>query len=751
MNDGWVIAERSFHVEHLKAYEGLFTLGSGYMHVRGSLEEHIAGAPQNVTYPRMPANVTSEQFLQTKCRWGTYVPGVFGHHPLLNNEMVNLPFFLGIVPIADGERLDLETSRVEEYRRVLHLREATLTRQFIWRTASGKRIEVEFSRFVDAVRSHLCVQRLRVTPDTDLNLTIRSGIDADVRTNGYDHFAEVRLTPAGNDGIDCVVRTDAGDTVRILTRLLPAAAAWRHEAAGRTAELVADMTLPAGRTFTLEKRTAVTTSRDLQPAEPEDLLNRVQAVTCDELHAGHASAWEQRWRTCDVEIGGDDSSQLAMRASLFHLLRAHVTGDCRVAIDAKGYAGEAYWGRYFWDTEMFLLPFFLYTDPARARTLVDYRVQSLDGARRNAAKYGYPGARYGWESDAKGDDCCPNWQYADHEVHVTADVAYGLAHYARATGDEDYLQGPAAEVLVETARYWMARLDQRDGDDYLSLLGVMGPDEYTPISSNNAFTNAMVGVALFLAACYGRAGGATVEECEAFAAAADALPEPRSEDGTLVLQCEEFESLAEPRFDEHWKDRTRSFASQVSQERLYRTKCLKQADVLMLMMLFPDNYTDEEVRTAWNYYVPYTTHDSSLSAGAHAIVATRLGMKDEAWRFWQMGQGIDLDIAHGGAAEGIHIANAAAMWQMAVFGFAGMKTAMGTQVEICPLTFTPRLPDRWSRLAFPVVWKGVPVHVEITPQGVGVHNLGTQPLAVRVGDQDGIVQAGERLIWETQT
>ena len=750
MDNGWVVTEQPFRLEHLKAYEGLFTLGSGYMHVRGSLEEHISDAPQNVTYTRLPANVTSEKFQQTRCKWGTYVPGVFGRHPLLNNEMINLPYFLGIVPIADGERLDLEACQIEDYRRTLHLRTGVLTRTFVWRTASGKRLEVEFSRFISAARPHLCLQRLRLTPDTDLSLSIRAGIDADVRTNGYDHFTEVRLSPAGKAGIDCAVRTDAGETVRTLTRLLATPADWRYEPLERMAELVTTLALPAGRAFVLEKRTAVTSSRDLEPTDAEALLADAQPASYDDLRAEHTTAWERRWQTCDVEIGGDESSQLAMRVSLFHLLRAHVAGDCRVAIDAKGYAGEAYWGRYFWDTEMFLLPFFLYTEPARARTLADFRVQSLDGARRNAAKYGYPGARYGWESDAEGDDCCPNWQYGDHEIHVTADVVYGLAHYAHAIDDDGYLQGPAAEVLVQTARYWMARLDQREGDDYLSLLGVMGPDEYTPISSNNAFTNAMVGVALFLASCYGKAGGATAEECEAFAAAADALPEPRSEDGTLVLQCEEFESLAEPRFEEFWKDRTKSFAAQVSQERLYRSKCLKQADVLMLMMLFPDNYTDEEVRAAWDYYVPYTTHDSSLSAGAHAIVAARLGMMDEAWRFWRMGQGIDLDIEHGGAAEGIHIANAGAMWQMAVFGFAGMRTAMGTQAEICPLTFRPRLPEAWSRLAFPVVWKGVPAHVEITKDGVGIHNLGSKPLAVRVGDRDGVVSPGDRVIWENQ-
>ncbi|HPD31148.1 MAG TPA: glycosyl hydrolase family 65 protein, partial [Phycisphaerae bacterium] len=412
-----------------------------------------------------------------------------------------------------------------------------------------------------------------------------------------------------------------------------------------------------------------------------------------------------------------------------------------------GYAGEAYWGRYFWDTEMFLLPFYLYTNPVRARTLVDFRVQSLAGAKENANRYGYPGARSAWESDAEGRECCPNWQYADHEVHVTADVVYGLAHYAHATGNMDYLRGPAAEVILETARYWMARLDWREGDGYPSLLGVMGPDEYTPISNNNSYTNRMVAFALKTAAEIGPCAGASPSECEAFAAAAASLPIPRDKDGLLVLQCEGFDRLADARFDELWRDRDTTFAAQVSQERLYRCKCLKQADVLMLMMLFPGEFSDAEVRRAWDYYLPLTTHDSSLSAGVHAIVATRLKLMDEAWRFWMRARAIDLDVEHGGAAEGIHIANAGAVWQMLVLGFAGMRTAM--QAEM--LTLMPSLPAAWSRLAFPVVWQGQPVYVEIEPEEVRIANRGSAPLEVQIHDDRRVIAAQACGTWQRRT
>ena len=526
------------------------------------------------------------------------------------------------------------------------------------------------------------------------------------------------------------------------TRVAPATK-WQPEITSRRGTLRTSITLSPDQSYAVEKRTAVTTSRDPEPESAADLLSAAEALSFEELQAEHADVWRKRWENCDVVVEGDQRAQLALRAALYHLLRAHPGEAARVAIDAKGYAGEAYWGRYFWDSEVFLLPFYLYTDPPRARTLADFRVNTLAGARDNAGRYGYEGARYAWESDAEGRECCPNWQYADHQVHVTADVVYGLAHHARGSGDDDYLRGPAAEVVVETARYWMQRLDWRSGQDHPSLLGVMGPDEYTPISNNNAYTNRLVKFALQLAAQIGPTGGASVEECQAFARAAEGLPIPRDEDGLLVLQCEGFDALAEPRFDELWRDRSRPLAAQISQERLYRSKCLKQADVLMLMMLFPEEFGGAELRRAWEYYLPLTTHDSSLSAGVHAIVACRLGQWEDAWKFWQSAAELDLDVERGGAAEGIHIANAALVWQAAVFGFAGMQTAMQSDV----LTFRPRLPAAWSRLAFPIAWKDRRAHVDITRGQAAVTNRSGETLHVRVHGEAREIDPKATQVW----
>jgi kojibiose phosphorylase len=255
----------------------------------------------------------------------------------------------------------------------------------------------------------------------------------------------------------------------------------------------------------------------------------------------------------------------------------------------------------------------------------------------------------------------------------------------------------------------------------------MGPDEYTPISHNNSYTNRMAALNLSLAAKHGKEGGASDKECAEFERATKLLPIPRISK-TLVAQCEDFEKLADPQFDKLWKNRKKAFAAQVSQERLYRTRCSKQADVLMLMVLFPNEFTKDELKAAWDYYVPYCTHDSSLSPGAHALTALKLGLFNEAWKFWENTGGLDLDIDHGGAEQGIHIANCGSTWMVAVNGFGGLKSAMDTDT----LTLNPILPEKWKRLSFPIVWKGTNVKIDITKDSVTITNIDKNPITAEV-------------------
>ena len=747
MNKHWILEETEFKANTALAYEGLFTIGSGYLHTRGSLEENVSNNPQNITSPKQPvANASNFDHAATvvTSHWGTYVPGVFAHHPYMNEEIVNLPYFLGIEPTVAGEKLDMLTSKTSGYSRKLNMHDALIERDLIWHTAEGD-LKVNFERFISGVHPNLSVQRAAFTAvDRPVRISIKSGIDTDVRTNGEDHFIEFGSLEGGklqcevlrlsDNEVKSEVTTNVnralntgGDTITTVCRLISDDAKWEYVEEPRRGFLVSEFLVEPSKTLVIEKRSAVTTSRDLRPAAPEQILDETASMSYDRLLNEHKQYWNSRWEKSDVEIEGDDDSLRAIRASIFHLLRCHVTGDSRVAIDAKGTAGDLYYGRFFWDTEVYLVPFFLYTDPDRAKTLVDFRVNTLEGARKNAAKSGYRGARFPWESDHMGNDCCPamNWQYSVHEVHITADVVYAFAHYAANTSDE-YLKDPkTAETIVETARYWVDRVNWRDGDDYPSLLGVMGPDEYTALTSNNAYTNRMVKFALDIASKYGKFGGATDEEIQKFKEISEKLPIIRSDKNPdLIMQCEEFDNFAEPQFDKIWKDRSKHFAIFASQERLYRSKCLKQADVLMLLYLFINEFTDKEIKAAWDYYLQYTTHDSSLSRGAHAVLANKIGLENEAWEMFEGCKGQDLNVENGGAAEGIHIAGCGMNWQMVVFGIAGILNALQSD----KFSLNPHLPKHWTKVSFPFVWKGLQLYVQIDHNSIKIENRSDKPL-----------------------
>ncbi|MCX7001793.1 MAG: hypothetical protein NTV22_00805, partial [bacterium] len=250
MNSPWSIVESAFDVTAAKAYEGLFTLGSARLHVRGSFEEHLADAPQDCTNAGGDAP-------PLKVKWGTFVPGIYGTHPALRRQIVNLPFFLDLVPSVQGERLDMERSHLGEYHRTLDLRRALLTRALVWHTRAGAVVRLRFERFVSAARPALCVQRLILSADRAVTVTVCGGIDARVTSNNHDMFARVTLARQAANGIDCAVRTNGGDTIALRTVFAAPVVPWQFAQDGRCARLRTALRLRPGAEVVLEKRTAV--------------------------------------------------------------------------------------------------------------------------------------------------------------------------------------------------------------------------------------------------------------------------------------------------------------------------------------------------------------------------------------------------------------------------------------------------------------------------------------------------------------
>lgn len=724
---GWALVCPHFTLALNRHYESLFTIGGGLLNVRASLPEGLSDDPQNISFLRTPGNVTLETFRAAKSKWGTYVPGLMDRHPLLNEEMVNIPFLLGLEVAADGERLDMEHSRITHWHYWLDLRDGCVHRQVRWHTQRGAVLQIAFHMYVHLPAQLIVWQCVDVRVERGAaSVRVTPFLDGDVRTNGFDHFAQCAVWSDAHGELGITATLHNGQRVSECARVA-GGDTWQHHTNARRVALSCARRLRHGEDWRVTKLTAVATSLDAR--DPADAARaaaaRAAAAGDDACYAEHRALWDALWQRADVQIEGDPQSELALRASLYHLLRAHPRHP-RAAIDAKTNGGDAYWGRIHWDNEIFIAPFFIYTLPEWARPLLAYRYTTLPGARRGAAKLGYPGARFPWESGSTGEEECPSFQYADHEVHISSDVVLALWHYLCATQDETFLRAMAAEIIFEVARYWRGRIDHLPGSPHAHILCVMGPDEYSHASDDNAYTNFTAGYALTIAAhlyatresnaaiaTLTRRLRITPREAATWQILANRLLIPYSDEHKVILQSADFLQKAPIDFRKFWRDRRKPFGTFVSQERLYRSRALKQADVLMMMQLFPNDFSDEMVRRALAFYEPYTTHDSSLSVSTHAIIAARLRLAAKAWQYFARAR--DMDIGAGrDAAEGIHSANAGALWQCVVFGFVGMLPAYQSEL----LSLAPRLPRRWKACALRLYWHGVPVAIRVTHAAV---------------------------------
>ena len=460
-----------------------------------------------------------------------------------------------------------------------------------------------------------------------------------------------------------------------------------------------------------------------------EALRQAESRGLRALQRDHSNAWDERWRASDVVVDGDPAAQLSLRFALYHLISSGDPHSDLASIGARGLTGPGYNGHVFWDTDVFMLPFFLHTQPEVARRLIGYRLRALPAARARARKLGYRGALYAWESADDGEDCTPQVVIGLdgtivpvltglEEHHISADVAWAAWRYWEATRDQDFLVDTAAEIILETARFWASRARRgRDGRHHIAP--VIGPDEYHESVRNNAFTNLLarwnlergLDVAGMLAGLGGNAWRALADrldlrpnELQRWRAVADGIVNRFNPDTLLYEQFDGYFRLEDIVATEV---APRPFAADVvlGRERVHRSQVIKQADVVMLMHVLGDVFPRDVVVANYRYYEPRTSHGSSLSPAVHAVVAARAGLAEEALSYFRMTASIDLDDRMGNAAQGIHMAAAAGLWQAAVFGFGGVRP------EGDCLRIDPHLPDSWSRLAFPFTWRGAEVCV----------------------------------------
>ncbi|HSH07094.1 MAG TPA: glycosyl hydrolase family 65 protein [Burkholderiales bacterium] len=759
--DEWNWIERRFHPEFMAQTETILALGNGYLGMRGSPEE---GGPV--------------------VQYGTFVNGFHETWPIVYGEeaygfartgqtMLSVTDGRIIKLFVDDEPFWLASAHMLRFDRRLNMRAGTLDREVLWETPGGKQVLIRSRRLISFEHRHAAAILYEVTL---LNARAPVVLSSEV-------LAERRSEPrAGNDprrgknfaGRVLQPRTTQGKDMRVLlchgterTKMTLACgidhrietecrSRWKPNLQADFGQVAFTVDAEPGKPIRLEKFIAYHSSAT---ASPEQVcgrvawtLDRIVANGFDVLAASQQRTMDDFWRRSDVQVQNVRTGrvrrttvevQQAIRFNLFHILQAAARAD-NTGVPAKGLTGSAYEGQYFWDTEIYVLPFLIYTSPRVARNLLLFRYRMLDKARERARELNHRGALFPWRT-ISGEEASAYYAAGTAQYHINADIMYALRKYVHATGDEPFLEQYGAEMLIETARFWVdiGFFSERRGGRFC-INGVTGPDEYTTVVNNNTYTNLMARENLRYAA-------AVVERLRA--------SHPESFDALLhktgleASEVEDWKRAAHLMFvpydsatgiypqDDTFLDREPwDFEGTPADKyplllnyhplNIYRRQVIKQTDVILAMFLLGHEFTLEEKRRNFLFYDPLTTGDSSLSSCVEAIVATEIGEYDKAIEHAMAALLMDLADVSGNVHDGVHIASMGGTWMMWVYGFAGMRDYDGA------LSFRPhRAPEPQATIRFPLTYRGQMLEVEIGIESTTYTLLEGDSLTIRHQDE----------------
>ena len=737
--DPWRMVEARFDAGHLDRVETVFAQSNGFLGIRGTFEEgrpsHLPGTFVNGFHETWPIQHAEEAYGLART----------------GQTIVNVPDATVIELYVDDEPLHVPVARLPTYERVLDFRTGVLSRTMHWSTPAGKHVDIRTRRLVSFEHRHLlAIEYEVVLRDQAAPLALVSKV---VNRQDLDHashreageervidprrgrtFAQRVLLPRLHErdgrrllqgyetarsgmtlglGVDHVLDTDLAHEI-----------SWSEDE--DVTRLVVTADAQPGVPIRITKYVTYQQSRTVPPGE---LVSRCRRTLDRARRQGIEALCEQQrehldrfWDRADVEVdAGDTTPQLqqAVRWNLFQLAQAALRAE-GTGIPAKGLTGQAYEGHYFWDTEIYILPFLTYTFPRIARNLLRFRHSMLDRARQRARELGNDGALFPWRT-INGEEASAYYQAGTAQYHIDADIIYALRRYVEVRGDPGFHVEVGADLLVETARLYVD-LGFHDGDGLFHIHAVTGPDEYTTVVDDNAYTNLMARFNLRYAAevvryleqhrpeefrTLVRRVGLRDGEVEVWQRAADVMHVPYDHERGIHPQDCHF--LAREPWDLATTPTDR-FPLLLNYHPLviYRHQVLKQADVVLALHLLSDEFSTEQKRRDFAYYDPLTTGDSSLSASVQSIVAAEIGNEAKALEYFEYALMMDLADLGGNVTDGVHIASTGGAWQALVFGFAGVRDRGGQ------LSVDPHLPGSWDRLAFSLRFQDRQVRVTLT-------------------------------------
>ncbi|MDF1575537.1 MAG: family 65 glycosyl hydrolase domain-containing protein [Bacteroidales bacterium] len=735
--DPWSIIEEGFDPSMQEASESIFSLGNGRIGQRANFEERYSGQTLQGTY-------LAGVYYPDKTRVGWWKNG----YPEYFAKVLNAPNWIGIDVEINGKPLDLHQNAPLEFRRELNMKQGYLERTFAIYVGEN-RLEIAVRRFLSMKRDEIGAIRYAIrSVDFSGDVSFAPYIDGNVvnRDSNYDEkFWEMESSKAVPGSAYLMARTRKTGFVSCMTMC------YILELNGEALQLEPEVTekkdfvsnkvsleLDQGEEVKFYKYVSVLSSMNHKPEEMVkrgiDLLIDTMSLGFDALFEEHAGAWEEKWDHSDIIIEGDIAAQQGIRFNIFHLNQTYTGKDERLNIGPKGFTGEKYGGSTYWDTEAYMIPFYLSTAREEvARNLLIYRYKQLDKAIENAEKLGFrEGAALYPMVTMNGEECHNEWEITFEEIHRNGAIAYAIYNYTRYTGKREYLLSKGLEVLIAISRFWRQRVNWSNEKNKYVMLGVTGPNEYENNVNNNWYTNKMAAWTMSYtleslttlrqvdAGAFNRLLEKTSfdfqEETTSWREIIEKLHFPYEENQAVFLQQDGFMDK-EQRMAADLDPADRPINQHWSWDRILRSCFIKQADVLQGIFVFEDEYDRETMERNYDFYEPRTVHESSLSPCVHSILAARIGRPGKAYEMYLRTSRLDLDDYNHEVDEGLHITSMGGTWMSVIYGFGGMKVREGL------LSFEPRLPANWEALSFKILYRGRTLVVRINKKQVSIENL----------------------------
>lgn len=744
--DKWCIVEEGFDKENVKSSESIFSIGNGAMGQRANFEETYTGQTFQGSY-------IAGVYYPDKTRVGWWKNG----YPEYFAKVLNAPNWIGIKVFVNNEELDLFTcKKVSAFKRELNMKEGCYVRNFEAVTVNNIEIAVSIKRFLSLDISEVgaisyTVKVLKSDAEIRFEPYLDSGITNE-DSNWDDKFwntTNVSLN-ANRAFIEAHTMKTNFQTCTFMQASLEfngkEVQGEHGERSGSYASLKFKQNVKANESVTLTKFGGYTVSSnhasDKLVVAANNALDKALSFGFKGLLEKQKEAWASIWEMSDIVIEGDIKAQQGIRFNIFQLNQTYLGTDSRLNIGPKGFTGEKYGGSTYWDTEAYCIPFYMATkDDKVARKLLKYRYNHLEKAIANAKKLGFTnGAALYPMVTMNGEECHNEWEITFEEIHRNGAIAFAIYNYYRYTGDYSYIPEMGLEVLIGIARFWHQRVNFSQDKNKYVMLGVTGPNEYENNVNNNWYTNYLAKWCIDYTLLqldkvkngypddYHRIIGKTKltdRECEAWKKVADNMYFPFSKKYDVFLQQDGFLDKHLVKVSDLPKT-DRPINQKWSWDRILRSPYIKQADVLQGFYFFEEDFSTEQLQKHFDFYEPFTVHESSLSPCVHSIQAAKLGRMEQAYEFYLRTSRLDLDDYNKEVEEGLHITSMAGTWMSIVEGFGGMR------VVDDKLSFQPQIPEQWSEYSFKVNFRNRVIKVNVSASLVTFQLLGAKEVSIRV-------------------